>query len=521
MVDLPMMGGAGIQQDENYFPPAPRGGLGGLGGFLARPGVNDALQASFMSMMSSPRNNMLQNMPTIYAGIQQGRRVDEKDARAQAQADQERQALKAALIAGGVPEGEADMLSANPAAAKMRLSQVATETANQQTQGFLSNLGFGGGDYGVPANAPRIAEPSDDSWTALGQQYGWTQPGAQPDTEIAQAQPQGEPAPGIPQQSSAAEASMTFVSPEMRDLLEKERRYSLALLAAPTEAARKAVEGQLDYTRKQIERMKPTDTQKNLEWRARAAGLVPGTKEFRDFIMTGGRNDGVTVNVGGDGAPGLGKLSADYGYVLDPETRQPVIDAATGLPQAAPVPGSPAARAAEEAERMRVEQNVQRNRYADVVLQDVGRALDMVGADTAGLGSLLQAVPGSSARNLDALLTTIKANVGFDRLQAMREASPTGGALGAVSDFENRQLQSTLGNLEQSQTPEQLKYNLQRFRDTYLDIIHGPGNRPDAGDEGAGASQSLPEGVTDDDVEHTMRVHGLSREEVLRRLAEQ
>src|SRR5690606_3574220 len=97
-----------------------------------------------------------------------------------------------------------------------------------------------------------------------------------------------------------------------------------------------------------------------------------------------------------------------------------------------------------------------------------------------------------NARNLDALLTTVKANVGFDRLQAMREASPTGGALGAVSDFENRQLQATLGNLEQSQTPDQLKYNLQRFKDTYLDIIHGPGNRPDGVDGQQGASQSRP-----------------------------
>ncbi|WP_447515814.1 hypothetical protein, partial [Clostridioides difficile] len=62
------------------------------------------------------------------------------------------------------------------------------------------------------------------------------------------------------------------------------------------------------------------------------------------------------------------------------------------------------------------------------------------------------------------ILHTIKSNVGFDRLQQMREASPTGGALGAVSDNENVLLQSAMGALEQSQTDDQLKFNLQRLQ---------------------------------------------------------
>ena len=39
----------------------------------------------------------------------------------------------------------------------------------------------------------------------------------------------------------------------------------------------------------------------------------------------------------------------------------------------------------------------------------------------------------------------------------MREASPTGGALGAVSDNEQRLLQNSYAALSQSQTPEQFK----------------------------------------------------------------
>ena len=102
-----------------------------------------------------------------------------------------------------------------------------------------------------------------------------------------------------------------------------------------------------------------------------------------------------------------------------------------------------------------------------------------VGGNTTGMfGKLLSNVGGTDANNLRAQLDTIRSNVGFDKLQAMREASPTGGALGNVSEKENMYLQSVLGNVEQSQSPEQLKRNLLRLREAYLDIVHGYGNRP-------------------------------------------
>ena len=102
-----------------------------------------------------------------------------------------------------------------------------------------------------------------------------------------------------------------------------------------------------------------------------------------------------------------------------------------------------------------------------------------LGGNTTGMfGSLLSKVGGTDANNLRSQLATIKSNIGFDKLQSMREASPTGGALGNVSEKENEYLQSVLGNVEQSQSPEQLKKNLMRLREAYLDIVHGIGNRP-------------------------------------------
>lgn len=76
-------------------------------------------------------------------------------------------------------------------------------------------------------------------------------------------------------------------------------------------------------------------------------------------------------------------------------------------------------------------------------------------------GSLLTVVPGSSAKDLAATVTTIKANIGFDRLQRMRAESPTGGALGQVAVQELVALQATIANLDQSQSTDQFKANMQ------------------------------------------------------------
>jgi hypothetical protein len=60
----------------------------------------------------------------------------------------------------------------------------------------------------------------------------------------------------------------------------------------------------------------------------------------------------------------------------------------------------------------------------------------------------------------------------------MRAASPTGGALGAVTVEELKMLQAAGGSVEQSQSATQLKDNLRRYKNTWLDIVHGEGKGP-------------------------------------------
>jgi len=107
----------------------------------------------------------------------------------------------------------------------------------------------------------------------------------------------------------------------------------------------------------------------------------------------------------------------------------------------------------------------------EIVLETIGKIFegDRINNFTSGIGSLISSVPGSPAADLLADLETIRAVIGFGKLQEMRANSPTGGALGQVSNLENRLLQSVLGSLENAQSPAQLKERLtdvsRRLRD--------------------------------------------------------
>jgi hypothetical protein len=129
------------------------------------------------------------------------------------------------------------------------------------------------------------------------------------------------------------------------------------------------------------------------------------------------------------------------------------------------------------------EQDKQNQKVGTIVTQDIDRAISKIDSGilptTGGAGNLLASVPGTQAHDVNKLLETVKSNSGFQELAKMRAASPTGAALGSVTERELALLQSTIGNLEQSQSGDQLKDNLRRVKNTYMDIIHGEGKGPE------------------------------------------
>lgn len=99
-------------------------------------------------------------------------------------------------------------------------------------------------------------------------------------------------------------------------------------------------------------------------------------------------------------------------------------------------------------------------------VESVDALLGKVNNWTVGYGSMLSGVPESDARNFKAELDTLKANIAFNELTAMREASKTGGALGQVSNVELALLESALGALDRAQSPQQFREQLIKIRDS-------------------------------------------------------
>lgn len=96
-----------------------------------------------------------------------------------------------------------------------------------------------------------------------------------------------------------------------------------------------------------------------------------------------------------------------------------------------------------------------------------------------GFGSgLAKQIGGTDAADVDALLDTIGASTAFDRLQKMRENSPTGGALGNITERELDLLKSTISSLKQSQSPEQFQGAMQDIVNSYGRVLSKlPGGR--------------------------------------------
>ena len=149
------------------------------------------------------------------------------------------------------------------------------------------------------------------------------------------------------------------------------------------------------------------------------------------------------------GNNGLGKPPAGYRYTADGSLE--------------PIPGGPKDmtsknKAISETAEMK----------AKLVTQKVDEALKETGFFSTGLtGEVLGMIPGTGAYDLDATLDTIKANLGFNELQAMRQASPTGGALGQVAVRELEMLQATIASLKKGQSQAKLRNGLAQVKTHY------------------------------------------------------
>lgn len=209
-----------------------------------------------------------------------------------------------------------------------------------------------------------------------------------------------------------------------------------------------------------------------------------------------------------DAALARDRLSLDQqtaGYTLSPtEVRYGAnneVVAANTMPSAAQEKA--ALEQAQQAEQQAARRQAS-VRQAENTLSAVDTALKQVGVWTTGPLSGLAAIGGTPAADLASTIDTIEANLSFQALQEMRDNSPTGGALGSITERELSLLGSTVASLRQSQSQSQLRRNLetikgslQRLRDAQSQAAASPAsNGQPVRVQSQAQYQSLPSGTT-------------------------
>ena len=400
------------------------GGLGGMGGFRIPEGqpasMPSPVAAAPAPTPAAPLNASLRassaNVESLIpAAPRDPFAIIGAGARQNQEWDLERQgrvAIANEFVRMGMDPQRAVALSASPEAAKLAMAQIAAARTQAADSGAVGLLSGKSGQPQAPAS-PAAGAPSVMNDPAM----------------------QGT--------SATTRAQFSNV---------------LRVLADPnvSKAVKDAAEKQFAGL---VEDSKLTTEQKT-HLQAKAEGFTGGILDMKERLARAGSTN-VTVKNEGTIPPGY--------QVERDQQGNPV--------RMVPIPGGPVATEQAEKDAKAALQRTQANATGNVVLNaldDVDKLMATATLPTTGgLGAYVSTIGGTAAHDIANALTTIKANISFDRLGQMRAASPTGGALGAVSDTETKLLANSAAALEQSQSAEQFKANLARLRSQYNLIVHG------------------------------------------------
>jgi hypothetical protein len=200
---------------------------------------------------------------------------------------------------------------------------------------------------------------------------------------------------------------------------------------------------------------------------------VPGGIQFLNngtgFVPASTRTGAVGAGAGPQAPsiiPKTGEVPTGYAPQMGP-----------GGVTAAPIPGTPQAQKVREDQLSAVERDeatVQGGQSVKKFIADARSKVQQAPWYNPAVGTgtgITENIRGSNAAELLQITETIRGNIGFDRLQRMRDESPTGGALGQVAVQELNALQATLGSLSNAQSKAQFLTNLKRVEEQYERII--------------------------------------------------
>lgn len=254
-------------------------------------------------------------------------------------------------------------------------------------------------------------------------------------------------------------------------------------------------EAQLKIAAMQDPNANVPDAVKSLDLRAQRAGLQPGSPEYNNFFITQGVKPPANV-----GAP-------PAGYQIK-------YDAAGNPASMEPIPGSPAALEAEARTKMMGNQQSNKSTSSDVITNAARLAREAAQAPglpaTGMIGGVLSGLPETNAAELRRQVGVLTSNATVENLNAMRAASPTGGALGSVTEKEGAMLAAKSGALDPN-SPNFAR-DLEDYERTLLRVVHGQAK----GDEIF--NQTRPSSNPDIQAAKDAIAKGANRDAVIKRL---
>lgn len=366
-----------------------------------------------------------------------------------------RRALEAYAAERGVPVSDADM----------QLDFLMHELGGSESAAAKSIMSAGSSGEAAAAIVNDFLRPAETHRASRERRYLG---GASPAQRAQGLDPRLVSALDNPYMTDGQKAVLqAMLAPQLKAMLPPDRREQLELQKLEQEVA-------------QAGQPKSTDDIREFIF-ARQNGYQGSFTDFMtDMKQAGASSTSVNVNnaAGPVPVPEYPKLDKGFMYLRDPETSQIALNE-QGLPTVVPIPGGPADIEAQERLDAQEKRQEGEERRAGIVSQEIDRALEIMNTGIlpdVGFGAAISGIPGTDAKAISGLFETIKANIGFEELNRLRQQSKTGGALGQVTERELAFLQAVAGSLDQSQSKQQLTDNLNRLWNEYQKVIHGEGN---------------------------------------------
>jgi hypothetical protein len=213
------------------------------------------------------------------------------------------------------------------------------------------------------------------------------------------------------------------------------------------------------------EAVRPMTQEERTAWGIPANDPTPYAIGADNLPKPIGGGKGQTINVGGNN---------DIGTI--PPGKMVQRDEAGNVIGMVDIPGGPSALEAEAAAAKTDLASGRKDTATDTITTAAGiaRELSSKPGNAGIVGAVMANLSETEAAEMRRQVDVLKAQATIENLTAMRQASPTGGALGSVTEKEGAMLASAAGAVDPNAKPADFQRALDNYERTLLRIVHGP-----------------------------------------------